>query len=193
MKSRNVTWQEGRITRSDRIRLLGYANKVIWLTGLSGAGKSTIATELEGELFNKGIMTYVLDGDNIRHGLNGDLGFAPEDRVENIRRVGELAKLFYDAGIVVIVAFISPYHSDRSKARKLVGEDFVEVYLKCSLEECERRDTKGLYKKARRGEIKDFTGISAPYERPDNPEIVVDTEHTGVRECLRTILGTLGY
>jgi len=173
---KNITWHGGQISKKDRRKLLGFDNKVLWFTGLSGSGKSTIARELEVKLYEKGILCYVLDGDNIRHGLNSDLGFSACDRKENIRRIAEVTKLFYDAGIMVLVCFISPYKSERDFARKLIGKDFIEIYVKCSLEECERRDTKGLYKKAREGEIKDFTGISAPYEEPENAEIVLDTE-----------------
>ena len=174
-KSSNVVWHENHLNLDDRRELLGKKNKVLWFTGLSGSGKSTLAIEVQKKLHEKGYLTYILDGDNIRHGLNGDLGFSPEDRKENIRRIGEVTKLLYDAGVYVLVCFISPYRKDRKRVRELIGEDFVEIYVKCSLEECEKRDTKGLYKKARVGEIKDFTGISAPYEEPENAEIVVDT------------------
>ena len=165
---------------------------MLWFTGLSGSGKSTLATEVEKELYQRGVRTYVLDGDNIRHGLNRDLGFGKDDRKENIRRIGEVAKLFVDAGIVTLTAFISPYKEDRDMVRALFGQgEFIEIYVKCSIEECERRDPKGLYKKARRGEIRDFTGISAPYEEPVNPELVVETERETVEESVGRVLAFL--
>ncbi len=188
MKSPNVEWHEGEISKKDRSELLGFQNKVLWFTGLSGSGKSTIAREVEKKLYEKGILSYVLDGDNIRHGLNKDLAFSPKDREENIRRIAEVAKLFYDAGIFVMVCFISPYRKDRDLARKLIGKEFVEVYVKCPVEECEKRDPKGLYKKARNGEIKDFTGVDAPYEEPENAEIVVDTSTLDINACIKPIL-----
>jgi len=190
-KSSNVIWYENHLGLADRRALLGKNNKVLWFTGLSGSGKSTLANEVQKKLHEKGFLTYVLDGDNIRHGLNGDLGFSAEDRKENIRRIGEVTKLFYDAGVYVLVCFISPYLADRQRVRKLIGEDFVEVFVKCSLDECEKRDTKGLYKKARAEEIKDFTGISAPYEEPENAEIVVDTTNEKKEETLKKILYNL--
>lgn len=173
----------------DRIKKQGHKGCVLWLTGLPASGKSTLAHEVEARLFEMDKRTYVLDGDNIRHGLNRDLGFTPENRTENIRRVGEVAKLFVDAGIIVITAFISPYRTDRQKARALMAADeFVEVYVKCSQEVCEQRDPKGMYKKARQGEIKDFTGITAPYEAPEHPELIVDTENHDIDECVGEIL-----
>lgn len=187
MNPKNIFWHDGQITKKDRTKLLGFENKVLWFTGLSGSGKSTIARKLEEKLYEKGILTYVLDGDNVRRGLNRDLGFSPEDRKENIRRIGEVVKLFYDSGVFVMACFISPYKKDRDVVRKLIGKDFIEVFVKCSLEECKKRDTKGLYKKAINKELKDFTGISAPYEEPENPEIVVNTEKTldeNVKEIL---------
>jgi adenylylsulfate kinase len=164
---------------------------VIWFTGLSASGKSTLAHALENTLFEKGYKTYVLDGDNIRHGLNKDLGFSPQDREENIRRIGELAKLFADAGIITITAFISPYRSDREKARKLNPKNFIEVYVKCDIDVCEQRDPKGLYKKAKAGEISEFTGISAPYEEPENPELVIDTGKLSIEESVNQLLSYL--
>jgi bifunctional enzyme CysN/CysC len=158
------------------------------LTGLSGAGKSTLAIEVERRLFNKGYQVYVLDGDNIRRGLNTNLGFSPEDRAENIRRVGEVAALLVDAGCVVITAFISPYRSDRERARAAAGAAFHEIYIHADLETCERRDSKGLYKRARAGEIPDFTGVSAPYEPPEKADLVVDTGNTTVEESVQAIL-----
>ena len=176
MKMSKVYWHRGHITKESRNKLLGYKNKVLWFTGLSGSGKSTLANEVEKALHERGKLCYVLDGDNVRHGFNSDLGFSPEDREENIRRIGEVTKLFYDAGLFVLVCFISPYKKDRNKVRKMIGEDFIEIFVKCALEECEKRDIKGMYKKARKGEIKEFTGISAPYEKPDMPELVLNTE-----------------
>ena len=191
IKARNIVWQQSQITKQQRAEVLGHKSKVLWFTGLSGSGKSTVAGELEKKLHEKGIVSYVLDGDNIRHGLNNDLGFSPEARKENIRRVGEVAKLFYDAGIFVVVCFISPYKEDRDRIRNFIGDDFVEVFVKCSLEECEKRDKKGLYEKARRGEIKDFTGIHAPYEEPQNPELIINTEENTAKECADKILNLI--
>ena len=190
-KSPNVKWHNSCVSRQERSNLLGYNNKVLWFTGLSGSGKSTIAHALEKKLYEKGVLSYVLDGDNIRHGLNSDLEFSEEDRIENIRRIGEVAKLFYDSGIFVLVCFISPYKNDRDKVRELIGEDFVEIFVDCSLKECEKRDTKGLYKKAREGIIKDFTGISAPYQKPENPEIILGTDKLGIEESIDKIIGFL--
>jgi adenylylsulfate kinase len=175
-KSENITWHAGQVGRSDREVIVGQRGVTIWLTGLSGSGKSTIAIAAERELTNRGRLAFVLDGDNIRHGLNHNLGFSPEDRTENIRRIGEVSKLFTEAGVIVFASFISPYRSDRDAARALMGTgDFVEVYVDASLDTCEQRDAKGLYKKARAGEIPEFTGISAPYEAPERPELVLDT------------------
>jgi bifunctional enzyme CysN/CysC len=193
-KSKNIFWTEGKITAGARAIRSGHRGAVIWLTGLSGAGKSTIAQSLERELFQRGIYTYVLDGDNIRHGLNSNLGFAPDDRVENIRRVSEVAKLMADAGTVVITAFISPYRMDRSRAREIALEsnaEFIEVFVDAPLEVCEARDPKNLYKKARAGQIREFTGIDAPYEAPEDPEIVVHTDRQSVDESVATILEQL--
>lgn len=175
-KATNITWHKGTIEKTDRERLLHQKGVVIWFTGLSGSGKSTLAHRIEEILFERGHLCFILDGDNIRHGLNKNLGFSPEDREENIRRIGEVSKLFTDAGLITMTAFISPYRGDRDKARNLLGKDgFIEVYVKVPLEIAEERDPKGLYKKARAGEIKEFTGISAPYEEPANPELVIDT------------------
>jgi bifunctional enzyme CysN/CysC len=193
-KSKNIFWTEGKITAGARAIRSGHRGAVIWLTGLSGAGKSTIAQSLERELFQRGMHTYVLDGDNIRHGLNSNLGFAPDDRVENIRRVSEVAKLMADAGTVVITAFISPYRMDRSRAREIALEsnaEFIEVFVDAPLEVCEARDPKNLYKKARAGQIREFTGIDAPYEAPEDPEIVVHTDRQSVDESVATILEQL--
>lgn len=188
VKATNITWHQGDITREDRERAHGHQGAVIWFTGLSASGKSTLAHALENALFERGCKTYVLDGDNIRHGLNKDLGFSPEDREENIRRIGEVAKLFADAGLIVLTAFISPYRQDREKARKLNSKNFIEVYVKCNIDICEQRDPKGLYKKAKAGEIPEFTGITAPYEEPENPEIVIDTGNCTVEQAVNFLL-----
>ena len=190
-KSKNIFWTEGKITASDRAARMGHRGAVVWFTGLSGAGKSTIAQALERELFARGLHTYVLDGDNIRHGLNSNLGFSPEDRVENIRRVSEVAKLMADSGVIAITAFISPYRMDRRRAREIALEgsaEFVEVFVDAPLEVCEARDPKNLYKKARAGKIRDFTGIDAPYEPPEDVEIVVHTDRQTVNESVAVIL-----
>ena len=188
----NLHWHQASISVDERRKLNKYKSCVIWFTGLSAAGKSTLANVLCEKFHTLHIHSYVLDGDNIRHGLNKDLGFKPEDRQENIRRIGEVAKLFVDAGLIAITAFISPYREDRLQARKLVKNDeFIEVYVKCDLAECERRDPKGMYKKARKGEIKEFTGISAPYEEPEKPEIIIDTTRNSVDECIQDLLDFL--
>ena len=191
MKMSKVYWHHGHITKESRNNLLGYKNKVLWFTGLSGSGKSTLAREVEKKLYEKGKQCYVLDGDNIRHGLNSDLSFSPEDRKENIRRIGEVTNLFYDAGLFVLVCFISPYKEDRDKVRKKIGKDFIEIYVKCSLEECEKRDTKEMYKKARKGEIKDFTGISAPYEEPEKSDLCINTEIEDIKTSVKKIINYL--
>jgi adenylylsulfate kinase len=188
-KSENITWSEGEVTHEARVQRNGHQAAILWFTGLSGAGKSTLSTAVEKELFQRRCHTYKLDGDNIRFGLNRDLGFSPADRTENIRRIGEVAKLMMDAGTICLTAFISPYRSDRQGARDITPEGrFIEVYCKCSLAECERRDPKGLYKKARAGEIPEFTGISAPYEEPETAEIVVETDKHDVEECVRQVI-----
>ena len=192
VKSQNIFWSVSKIDRIAREQRNKHKGAIIWLTGLSGAGKSTIATELERELFALGLHTYILDGDNIRHGLSANLGFAPEDRQENIRRVGEVAKLLMDAGVLVITAFISPYRDDRQLARSLVDEgDFIEVYVNAPVAVCEQRDPKGLYKKARAGQIANFTGVSAPYEAPTKPEIEVHTDKHSPAECVTQIIDHL--
>ncbi len=193
-KSKNIFWTEEKITARERAMRTGHRGAVVWLTGLSGAGKSTIAQSIERDLFHRGMNTYVLDGDNIRHGLNSNLGFSPDDRVENIRRVSEVAKLMADAGTVVITAFISPYRMDRRRAREIALEgnaEFIEVFVDAPLEVCEARDPKNLYKKARAGEIREFTGIDAPYEAPEDAEIVVYTDRQTVDESVATILEQL--
>jgi len=189
LKSKNIVWHTGKISKAIRQRAYGHKSAVIWLTGLSGSGKSTIAAEAEERLFTQGINTYRLDGDNIRFGLNQDLGFSQADRKENVRRIGEVSKLLIDAGIITFASFISPYAADREMVRNLLDDgEFIEVYVKCDLAECEKRDPKGLYKKARNGEIKAFTGISDPYEEPENPEITVETDTMDLEECTEKII-----
>jgi len=190
--SKNITWHEHKVTQTQREKILNQKGCVIWFTGLSGCGKSTIANEVSFLLHKKNKLSYILDGDNIRHGLNNDLGFSPEDRSENIRRISELACLFADAGIITITAFISPYRKDRQLCRTMMNEqNFFEVYIKAPLHVCESRDPKGLYKKARAGEIKQFTGIDAPYEEPENPEIILDTDKFTVNECAQQVIDVL--
>jgi adenylylsulfate kinase len=184
----HIVWQDTKVTLSDREQLMNQKGLIIWFTGLSGSGKSTIAIELEKQLYQKGFHTYLLDGDNIRHGLNSDLTFSPQDREENIRRIGEVTCLFLDAGLITIASFISPYRKDRDRIRKKAGKArFLEVFVDCPLELCEQRDVKGLYKMAREGKISDFTGISAPYERPENPEITVNSSMDTVEESIEQI------
>ena len=191
-KATNIKWHHGKITKEDRTKLLNQKGATLWLTGLSGSGKSTIAVELEHALIENKHQAFILDGDNIRHGLNKNLGFSPEDRTENIRRIGEVAKLFTNANIITIAAFVSPYREDRENVRNLLDNgEFIEIYVKCSLDVCEARDTKGLYKKARAGEVKDFTGISAPYEEPLNPELTIDSSKLSIEESTRSILNYL--
>jgi adenylylsulfate kinase len=191
-RSTNITWHAGHVSRADREAVTGQRGVTIWLTGLSGSGKSTIAVGVEQALIQRGHLAYVLDGDNIRHGLNKNLGFSPEDRAENIRRIGEVAKLFTDAGVIVLTSFISPYRADRDAARALLPDgDFVEVHVAASIETCESRDVKGLYAKARAGEIPEFTGISAPYEAPESPELVLDTNRQSVADSVEQIVGYL--
>jgi adenylylsulfate kinase len=191
-KSKNLTWHQGQVSRADRERLLGQRGVTIWLTGLSGSGKSTIAVAAEKRLSEMGRLTYILDGDNIRQGLNRNLGFSPEERSENIRRIGEVAKLFTDAGVLVFTSFISPYRADRDAVRALMAEgDFVEVHVAASLDTCESRDVKGLYQKARAGQIPEFTGISAPYEAPEKPELVIDTNGQTVDQSVGTLIDYL--
>jgi adenylylsulfate kinase len=191
-KSTNITWHAGQVSRTDREKLLGQRGCTIWLTGLSGSGKSTIAVAAEKALAQKGRLTYILDGDNIRHGLNKDLGFSHEDRKENIRRIGEVAKLFVDGGFVVITAFISPYREDRDMVRQIMPPgQFIEVHVNAPVETCEKRDPKGLYAKARTGEIKEFTGVTAPYEEPLRPEVELRTDKLSVAESVTRILDYL--
>ena len=184
----NIKWHESSINRQNLESLRGHKGMVLWFTGLSGSGKSTLANALNEALHAKKISTYLLDGDNIRHGLCRDLGFSDKDREENIRRIGEVANLFMNAGIVTITAFVSPFRSDREKVRKIIGQDFIEIFCAASLNICETRDTKGLYKKARLGEIKDFTGISSPYEIPQDPEIIVETGTLDLNDSVGQIM-----
>ncbi|WP_370088942.1 adenylyl-sulfate kinase [Ekhidna sp.] len=185
----NIIPHSHSITKSDRVAKNGYQPKVLWFTGLSGSGKSTLASALEVHLHNKDYSTYILDGDNIRSGLNNDLDFSDRSRQENIRRISEVAKLFIDAGVIVLTAFISPFKSDRKSARDLVGpENFIEIHVDCPLEVCEERDVKGLYKKARAGQIKFFTGISSPFEEPENPDIRVNTADDSLEDCLAELI-----
>lgn len=191
-QSTNITWHDSEVTKEDRQRQNDHKSAVIWFTGLSGSGKSTISVALEKALFEEGKHSYRLDGDNVRHGLNKNLGFSPEDRKENIRRIGEVSKLLVDAGTIAITAFISPYREDRDEVRDILEDgEFIEVYTECSVEECEKRDPKGLYEKARSGEIKEFTGISAPYEAPKQPEITINTETQSIDESVEHILNYL--
>lgn len=193
-KATNVHWHEGDITREHRAKLLGHKGATLWFTGLSGSGKSTVAVELEGVLSEMGVLSYRLDGDNVRLGINKNLGFSAEDRTENIRRIGEISKLFVDAGVVTLSSFISPYRADRDAVRALhdaAGMDFIEVFVDCSLEAAESRDPKGLYKKARAGEIKNFTGIDDPYEAPSSPEIHLHSDTMSLQEEIDLILSAL--
>ncbi len=192
VKSTNITWHQGDITRENREALHGHKAACIWFTGLSGSGKSTLAHEVEDQLFEMGCSTIVLDGDNVRFGLNKNLGFSPEDRKENIRRIGEVSKLFGEAGVITMTAFISPYREDRDIARTIMPEGrFFEIYVEADLAVCEQRDPKGLYKKARAGEIKGFTGIDAPYEAPERPELVVNTGKADLKACAKQVIDAL--
>jgi len=189
MKNENIIWHLHNVSKDDRSKQKRQRPCVLWFTGLSGSGKSTIAGAVEQKLFELGHHTYLLDGDNVRHGLNKDLGFSDTDRVENIRRIGELSKLMIDAGLLVMTAFISPFKADRQLVRDLVQQhEFVEVYMDTALEECEKRDPKGLYKKARSGQIKNFTGIDSEYETPENPEIIINTVELSIEECADKII-----
>lgn len=191
-KAKNIVWHKTTVSKSEREQLSGHKGCTVWLTGLSGSGKSTLANLLEKALWERGVRSFVLDGDNVRHGLNKDLGFSPADRTENIRRIGEVAKLFTEAGVVNVTAFISPYRADRDLVRAIMEDgDFIEVLVDCDLDECEKRDPKGLYKKARAGEIPEFTGISAPYEAPEKPELTINTTNQSEDESLADLLGFL--
>jgi len=188
-KENNVVWHHAAVTRGHRENRNGHRSAVVWFTGLSNSGKSTIAHALEERLFELGCRTFVFDGDNVRHGLCSDLSFCREDRAENIRRIGEMAKLFTEAGVIAVTAFISPFQSERERVRKLVGEDsFFEIYCKCPLEVCEERDVKGHYRRARLGEIGEFTGISSPYEEPERPDITLNTAINSVEECVSSVI-----
>ncbi|MBB5355634.1 adenylylsulfate kinase [Anoxybacillus eryuanensis] len=188
----NIIWHKESVTKEDRRKKNNHHSFVLWFTGLSGSGKSTLANAVAKTLFEQNIHCYVLDGDNVRHGLNSDLGFSTKDRTENIRRIGEVAKLFVDSGQIVLTAFISPFRQDRQLVRnKLEQDEFVEVYVRCPLETCEQRDPKGLYKKARNGEIRDFTGIDSPYEPPLSPDFVVDTDQYSIDQCVQQIISYL--
>jgi len=191
-KSTNIVWHHSTVTRAARAHQRGHRSAILWFTGLSGAGKSTLANAVNSALFEQGLACYVLDGDNVRHGLCTDLGFSDADREENIRRIGEVAKLFLDAGVVVLTAFVSPFKADRDRARALVEDgDFIEIHCAADLGVCEQRDTKGLYAKARAGEIKEFTGISSPYEQPENPELRVATGSQSLEESVAEVLAYL--
>ena len=191
-KGTNIVWHEASVDRQSRAQQRGHRSAILWFTGLSGSGKSTLANAVNAALFEQGLATYVLDGDNIRHSLCKDLGFSDSDREENIRRIGEVAKLFLDAGVIVLTAFVSPFRADRDKARKLVDvDDFIEIHCAADLTICEERDTKGLYAKARAGEIKDFTGISSPYEDPASPELKINTGEQNLETCVEIVLKTL--
>lgn len=188
----NTVWHHATVTRARREAQNGHRGAILWFTGLSGAGKSTLAHAVEEELHQKGCRTFVLDGDNVRHGLCGDLGFSAKDRVENIRRIGEMAKLFMEAGVIVLTAFISPFRVDRERVRGMVEHgDFIEIFCDSPIEICESRDVKGMYKKARAGQIADFTGISSPYEAPENPELIVNTGMTELDTCVRQVVGEI--
>jgi len=190
--NQNIVWHDTEITLEMREAQQGHQGCVLWFTGLSGSGKSTVATALQKELFSRGYRVYILDGDNVRHGLNADLGFSDDDRTENIRRIGELAKLFMDAGVITITSFISPFIKDRNRVREILPSGkFIETYVKAPLNVCEQRDPKGLYRKARNGAIKDFTGIDSPYEAPENPELTIETHKYKVEENLQTIVNYL--
>ncbi|MBE0437338.1 MAG: adenylyl-sulfate kinase [Methylomicrobium sp.] len=191
-KSTDTVWHNATITRNDREKLHKHKSVILWFTGLSGSGKSTLAHAVEDYLHRYGCSTFVLDGDNVRHGLCSDLGFSDEDRVENIRRIGEMAKLMIEAGVITLTAFISPFRADRSSARKLVPHgDFIEIYCQCPLETCEQRDVKGLYKKARAGKIPFFTGIDSPYEEPEKPELIVNTHALSLEESVQAVMKLL--
>ena len=188
----NIVWHQSSVTKQEREQQSGQKSVIVWFTGLSASGKSTLANAFNRALFERNKQAYVLDGDNIRHGLNNDLGFDEDSRKENIRRIGEVAKLFVDSGQIVLTAFISPYRADRQIVRELVEEgEFIEAYVKASVEACSERDPKGLYEKAKRGEIPNFTGVSAPYEEPENAEIILDTERYSIEECVEQLLAKL--
>ena len=193
IKSCNVVWHNASVTRERREHQNRHRSSILWFTGLSGVGKSTLAHAVEERLHQMGCRTFVFDGDNVRHGLNKNIGFSREDRKENIRRIGEMCKLFIEAGVIALTAFISPFKEDRGMIRGMVKDgDFIEIYCNCSIETCEKRDVKGIYAKARRGEIQEFTGISSPYDVPEKPELVIDTEHNSLEACVEDIIRYLG-
>jgi adenylylsulfate kinase len=192
MRNNNCVWHHATVTRDRREKQNGHGSAILWFTGLSGAGKSTLAHAVEERLHKMGCRTYVFDGDNVRHGLNKDLGFSVEHRKENIRRISEMCRLFIDAGVIALAAFISPFREDRARVRDLVNEgDFIEIFCDCSIDVCESRDVKGMYAKARRGEIKEFTGISSPYEKPENPELCLNTGDAPLEECVDAVVAYL--
>ena len=188
-KENNIVWHKPKVTREMREKLNGHRSIALWFTGLPSSGKSTIAHAVEKRLHEMGVRTYTFDGDNVRHGLCSDLGFSPEDRAENLRRIAEMIKLFLDAGIVVLAAFVSPFRKDREKIRKIISEkDFIEIYCKCPVEVCMKRDPKGMYERALKGEIKEYTGISSPYEEPENPDLILETHLLSIEECVERVL-----
>ncbi len=192
MRSANTVWHAATVTRARREQLNGHKSAVVWFTGLSGSGKSTLAHSVEEELYQRGCRTFVFDGDNVRHGLCADLGFGRADRAENIRRIAEMVHLFVDAGVIALTAFISPFRADRELVRRRVApQDFIEIYCRCPIEVCEQRDVKGLYRRARAGEIPEFTGISSPYEEPEDPALVLDTGTQSLAHCVGSVLGLL--
>lgn len=192
MKKNDIVWHQATVTRERREKLNGHKSALVWFTGLSGSGKSTLAHRVEEKLHGNGYHTYVFDGDNVRHGLCAGLGFSPQDRSENIRRIGEMVNLFLDAGVLALTAFISPFARDRRAIRDRIGSrDFIEIHCRCPLEVCEQRDVKGMYKRARAGEIKEFTGISSPYENPENPDLVLDTDKLSIEECVERVIQVL--
>lgn len=189
---KNIVWHHATVTRARRQEQNGHRGAIVWFTGLSGSGKSTLAHAVEESLHQRGCRTFVLDGDNVRHGLCGDLGFSSKDRIENIRRIGEMAKLFMEAGVIVLTAFISPYRADRERVRGMVEHgDFIEIFCNAPIEICEARDVKGMYKKARAGQIAEFTGISSPYEAPENPELSVNTGKEELNDCVKQVIGEM--
>jgi len=189
---KNIVWQDVKVKYEDRCKNLKQKGVVVWFTGLSGSGKSTIAVEVEKRLYEKGFATYLLDGDNVRHGLNFDLGFSEEDREENLRRISEVSALFKDAGLITLVSFISPFKKSRQYAREKIGSDsFIEVYVRADVETCAKRDPKGLYEKAKKGTIKEFTGVSSPYEEPEKPDVLIDTSELSIEECTQKVLDAI--
>lgn len=192
LNNNNVVWHRVLVNRTDREKLNGHRSAVLWFTGLSGSGKSTLAHAVEERLYRMGCRTFVFDGDNVRHGLNQDLGFSAADRQENIRRIGEMVKLFVQAGVIGLAAFISPFRAGRRQVRELLNrDDFLEIYCRCPVEVCEQRDTKGLYRRARSGEIDNYTGISSPYEEPEHPDLILDTHGQSLEDCIQQVLNLM--